>query len=232
MVVEVAMAGRKKTRGNELKLGRRSSDMPGPSAEDLARIALDLFAERHYASVTIKDISRAAKVNSAMIYYYFEDKEDLFRAAIETAIDEAFDLFDSHRDSNKHGNPADAIGDWLNIHVALSRQLRNVVKISMDCKGVIGNLPEGQEPIKRFYSHEDEILQKIIRDGIQQGIFRKVDPAIVATMISTMLDGVMARSLIFEDFDMLTTVREIEQALMLHLGYKVLEPQDVAVRGG
>ena len=226
------MAGKKKTRRNELKLGRRSSAMPGPRAEDLARIALDLFAERHYASVTIKDISRAAKVNSAMIYYYFEDKEDLFRAAIETSIDEAFDLFDSHRDSNKHSNPADAISDWLNIHVALSRRLRNVVKISMDCKGVIGNLPEGQEPIKRFYSHEDEILQKIIRDGIQQGIFRKVDPAIVATMISTILDGVMARSLILEDFDMLTTVREIEQALMLHLGYKALEPQDVAARGG
>ena len=102
----------------------------------------------------------------------------------------------------------------------------------MDCKGVIGNLPEGEEPIKRFYSHEDEILQKIIKDGIQQGIFRKVDPAVVATMISTMLDGVMARSLIIEDFDMSTTVSEIEQALMLHLGYKVLEPQAVAARGG
>lgn len=214
------MAGKKKSTRTSPRLGRRTLEMAGPGADDLARIALDLFAERHFASVTIKDISRAAKVNSAMIYYYFKDKEDLFRAAIERAVDEAFDLFDSHRDSRKHDNPADAISDWLEIHVDLSRQLRNVVKIALDCKGVIGNLKEGQDPIKRFYSHEDKILQRTISDGIQQGIFRKVDPAVVATMISTILDGVMARSIILEDFDMVTTVEEIKQALFSHLGYR------------
>jgi len=226
------MAGKKKTSENELRLGRRTSDRPGPGAADLARIALGLFAERHYSLVTIKDISRAAKVNSAMIYYHFEDKEDLFRAAIESAIDEAFDLFDSHRDSRIHDNPADVISDWLDIHVALSSQLRNVVKISLDCKGVIGNLPEGQEPIKRFYAHEDEILQKAIRDGIEQGQFRPVDPAIVATMISTMLDGVMARSIILKDFEMERTVQEIKQALLLHLGFSDRGGQDSLARDG
>ena len=192
--------------------------MPAPGAKDLAKIALNLFAERHYAMVTIKDISRAAKVNSAMIYYHFNDKEDLFRAAIETAIDEAFELFDSHSNTKKHNNPAEAIGDWLDIHVALAKQLRSVVKISLDCKGVIGNLPESEEPIKRFYRHEDEILQKSIREGIKQGKFRKVDPAVVATMISTILDGVMARSIILSDFDMVGTVEEIKHALWLYLG--------------
>ena len=213
------MAGNRKTTETNPRLGRRTSDMAGPGADDLARIALDLFAERHFASVTIKDISRAAKVNSAMIYYHFDDKEDLFRAAIERAIDEAFDLFDSHRNGSKHDNPADAIIDWLDIHVDLSRQLRNVVKIALDCKGVISNLKQGQDPIQRFYNHEDKILQKTISDGIQQGIFRKVDPAVVATMISTILDGVMARSIILDEFDMVTTVQEIKQALLSHLGY-------------
>jgi len=213
------MAGNRKTTGSNPRLGRRTSDMAGPGADDLARIALDLFAERHFASVTIKDISRAAKVNSAMIYYHFDDKEDLFRAAIERAVDEAFDLFDSHRNSSKHDNPADAIIDWLDIHVDLSRQLRNVVKIALDCKGVIGNLKQRQDPIQRFYNHEDQILQKTISDGIQQGIFRKVDPAVVATMISTILDGVMARSIILDEFDMVTTVQEIKQTLLSHLGY-------------
>lgn len=213
------MIGKRATKQTEQRLGRRTADMSGPRADDLARIALELFAERHYATVTIKDISRAAKVNSAMIYYYFNDKEDLFRAAIESAIDEAFALFESHGKSRKHDNPADAIGDWLDIHVALSKQLRSVVKISLDCKGVIGNLPEGHEPIKRFYRHEDEILQKSLREGIEQGLFRKVNPAVVSTMISTILDGVMARSLILTDFDMERTVQEVKQTLWHHLDY-------------
>lgn len=213
------------TKQPAVKLGRRTSNMSGPSADELARIALGLFAERHYSSVTIKDISRAANVTSAMIYYHFSDKQDLFRASIETAIDEAFELFESHIGTKKHSTPAEAISDWLDIHVALSKQLRSVVKISLDCKGVIGNLPEGHEPIKRFYRHEDKILRKSLREGIEQGMFRKVNPAVVSTMISTILDGVMARSIILSDFDMQRTVKEIKDALWRHLDYKEPKPK-------
>ncbi len=207
-------------RRQEPRLGRRAADRPAPSARELAKIALGLFAERHYALVTIRDISRAANVNSAMIYYHFADKKALFRAAIENAIDEAFEMFEAHRADEQHANPADAISDWLDVHIALAPQLRSVVKISLDCRGVIGNIPEAHEPIKRFYRHEDEILQRSIRDGIDQGVFRAVDPAAVATMISTMLDGVMARSNILGDFDMVGTVEEIRQALWCHLGFQ------------
>ena len=37
--------------------------------------------------------------------------------------------------------------------------------------------------------------------------------------VQPVADRVMARSIILEEFDMVTTVEEIKQALMLHLGY-------------
>ena len=215
-----------------LKTGRRTSNTSRPGAGDLARIALDLFAEHHFAAVTIKDIGQAAKINSAMIYYYYKDKEDLFRAAIESAIDEAFLLFDRHCNNEKHDSPADAIGAWFDIHVHLYKQLRNVVKISLDCKGIVGNIPKANEPIQRFYRHENEILQKFIREGIERGIFRKVDLSIVATMISTVLDGVLARSFFLKDFPMVKTVEEFKQALWLYLGYNRHGTQLRSLNGG
>ncbi len=60
-------------------------------AIELTATALDLFAERDFASVTIKDIANACGVNTALIYYYFTNKEDLFRATIENAITEALE---------------------------------------------------------------------------------------------------------------------------------------------
>ena len=53
--------------------------------------SLDLFAERNFASVTIKDIAKALDVNTALIYYYFDSKTDLFRATIEYAVAGAFE---------------------------------------------------------------------------------------------------------------------------------------------
>jgi len=50
--------------------------------EELTAIALDLFAERGYLDTRIKAIAKKAGINPALIYYYYKDKADLFRAAI------------------------------------------------------------------------------------------------------------------------------------------------------
>jgi AcrR family transcriptional regulator len=210
---------RKRTLESAPKLGRRVAQDSGPSREELAQIALALFAERHFASVSIRDIGRAANINSSMIYYHYVDKQGLFRAAIETAIDAAFALFKANCNSGDKENAADVIDKWIDVHVELSSQLRKVLKISLDCKGIVG-VPDASEPIKRYYRHENEILQAVIRQGMTQGIFIKVDPPAIATMISTMLDGVMARSFIFEDFNIVATVREFKKALWHLLGYQ------------
>ncbi len=224
------MRGKKTQKRTGVSPGRRTANRPRPGPDELARIALDLFAERHFASVTIKDIGRAANVNSAMIYYYYQDKEHLFRAAIESAVDEAFELFATHCNSETHEDPAETILAWFDTHVALYKQLRNVVKISVDCKGVVGTAPGGMEPIKRFYRHENEILQALIRKGIDRGLFHKVDPSVVATMISTILDGTLARSIFLKDFRMVETVEEFKRSIMLYLGYSPLKAKAVPLK--
>jgi AcrR family transcriptional regulator len=200
--------------------GRRTSEAFSPNKDHLAEIALALFADRHFGSVSIRDIGQAAKINSSMIYYHFRDKGDLYRAAIESAIDEAFDLFAEHCNTEKHETPADAISAWFDVHVKLYKRLRNVIKISLDCKGTVDGVPDSKQPIKRFYRHEKAILEDLIRQGIRTGLFRKdVDPSIVATMISTMLDGVLARSIFLKDFNMHETVEAFKQAILLYLGF-------------
>ena len=208
---------RKKVTTRQPRLGRRMANEASPSADDLARIALDLFAERHFSLVTIKDIGEAAGVNSAMIYYHYADKEALFRASIENAVDEVFELFAKHSETQNYDNAEDAIRAWFDVHVTLHKRLRNVIKISMDCKGLVEVLPDIDEPIKRFYRHENKILQKVISNGIKKKAFRDVDPALMATTISTSLDGVLARSNILQDFEMLKVVEELKKAICLHL---------------
>jgi TetR/AcrR family transcriptional regulator len=45
-----------------------------------------LFARQGYAATTIKQISGAAGVNSALLYYYFADKEALYREVLARLI--------------------------------------------------------------------------------------------------------------------------------------------------
>ena len=140
----------------------------------------------------------------------------------------AFDLFAKHYSSEIHEDPAETILAWFDTHVVLYKQLRNVVKISVDCKGVV--VPGGMEPIKRFYRHENEILQDLIRKGTDADLFHKVDPSVAATMISTILDGALARSIFLKDFQMVETVDEFKRAIMLYLGYNPLKAKPLPLK--
>jgi AcrR family transcriptional regulator len=46
-----------------------------------------LFAERGFAATTIKHIGTEAGVNSALLYYYFADKERLYREVLRRLLD-------------------------------------------------------------------------------------------------------------------------------------------------
>jgi AcrR family transcriptional regulator len=56
--------------------------------------ALDLFSRQSYETVTTRDLAAACKVNVALIYYYFKDKDVLFLAVIEHAIDLALNSYE------------------------------------------------------------------------------------------------------------------------------------------
>lgn len=58
------------------------------SARDkILEVAQTRFAENGYAATSVRQIAEAADVNPAMIHYYFGSKEDLLRAALETALE-------------------------------------------------------------------------------------------------------------------------------------------------
>lgn len=51
--------------------------------------ALDRFAEKGFDGASISLIAKTAKINQALIYYYFENKQSILDELINTFIDEA-----------------------------------------------------------------------------------------------------------------------------------------------
>jgi AcrR family transcriptional regulator len=179
--------------------------------------ALDLFAERNFASVTIKDIARALDVNTALLYYYFDSKTDLFRATIEQAVAHAFEHVRSVVDQSD--DPAKVIVVWLESHVNKFAEIHRFVKIALDFRSAHECDPDIAGAIERFYDEERKLLSKVIRQGIKQGLFKPVDPTRMAQFISTYLDGCMVRSVIVPDFDLEGAVDDLHRRVLEMLGY-------------
>jgi AcrR family transcriptional regulator len=198
---------------------------PKPRREDhsTARVdkflaaALQLFAERNFASVTIKDIASALDVNTALLYYYFDSKTDLFRATIEQAVGHAFEHVRSVVDQSD--DPAKVIAAWLESHVNKFAEIHRFVKIALDFRSAHECDPTIARAIESFYDEERKLLSKVIREGIKRGLFKPVDPNRMAQFISTYLDGCMVRLVIVPDFDLEGAVDDLHRRVLEMLGY-------------
>lgn len=186
----------------------------GREAEFL-KAALNLFAESNFASVTIKDIAQSLGVNTALIYYYFENKTDLFRAVIDFALGNAFANMRAIESGSD--DPAELISAWLDHHVDRYAEIHHFVKIALDYKGSTERDPAVDATIANFYAKERELLARFVRLGIDQGRFRRVDPGRMAQFISTHLDGCMVRMVILPNFPLKAEVGDLRRLVLSHL---------------
>ena len=212
---ERTTAGARSFRKARAAISRREAHSAARVNKFLAT-SLDLFAERNFASVTIKDIAKALGVNTALIYYYFDSKTDLFRATIEYAVAGAFENVRALAD--KSADPPSVLSAWLENHVNKYAEIHRFVKIALDFRGAHEGDREIAATIESFYDEERKMLSKIIREGINQGLFSPVDPRRMAQFISTYLDGCMVRLVILPDFDLEDAVRDLYQPRPRHAG--------------
>ena len=186
-------------------------------SREIMSASLQLFAERGFADVTIKDIAGRLGINTALIYYYFKNKEDLFRACLEAAVYDAMASYDTIRGTADH--PVDRINSWFDSNITLSASISNMVKVMLDYTGSTLRLPSVDRLIRRFYEEECRLLAKAFGEGAAMGIFAPLDNEALAQFVSTHLDGIMVAAIIRPGFDIPEAVTVLRGLLFHRLGY-------------
>jgi len=154
--------------------------------------ALRLFAERHYSNVTMRDIAAACGINPALIYHYFESKEDLFRRALGYAIEQLREGYAAAR--AKAADPRSEILSWLDLHVSIAPTVARMTQLMSDHSASREDRTGAGALIADFYAFEQGLLEDCVARGISAGQFRKVDVVKTARTISLQLDGIFYAS--------------------------------------
>ncbi len=172
---------------------RAPAERPG----EIIDAALALFVEKGFAATRLDDVAERAGLSKAAIYLYFDDKIALFQGVIQQAIGSNLGMVEAMLAAHR-GPMAELLPRILEFMASRVEEtpMASVAKLVISESRAF---PE----IGRFYLEEVigrglPLMEGLIKRGIAQGEFRKVDPVLtVRSIIGAMLLAVIWRT-VFE----------------------------------
>jgi len=150
-----------------------------PTRRRILRVAQRLFADGGYDGVSVGELARAARVNRAMLYYYFKDKRDLYRRTITNVLELIPALWE--RDDLKTGAPAERLDRYV---AALWEALaENRDALPMIMRELASGGPERELIFNRYLVPNAVFVGKIIEEGISTGDFSPAAPSFVTVAL-------------------------------------------------
>jgi len=167
----------------------------------IQRAALLAFSRKGYHRTTMRDIADFAGIGKSTIYEYFESKEELFLSLIDFAGSQF--LENIKKAVKDIRDPLAALKKILNASTQSYRDWRDFLRLIILFFGETTADRELSSPkfiarLKNFYEILREELRLIVERGIEEGIFRDVDPQDVSSFLIALIDGLSFHWLIEE----------------------------------
>jgi AcrR family transcriptional regulator len=134
---------------------------------------MDLFAEKGYASSSVREIVSAAGVTKPVLYYYFQSKEGLFQAILDSAAEEQEVILQEALQK-----PGTALERIVHLYRRIYQGLMENVQLFKLINHLFFGPPQGAPgyDIERFHRRMAEVIKEIYLGGLRQGEVRAIDP--------------------------------------------------------
>ncbi len=176
-------------------------DDPNPaedsgSKEKILIAARTEFAHEGLAGARVDRIAERAGVNKAMIYYYFQSKENLHAAVIRSHVQHIADLVRNRFE--KPGTLEDYLAELLNGHVELMRQTPEFIPIMLH--ELADPRPEFLDQMATLMveSGIPKVMRGKFEEGRKDGTIREFDPRQMVVSLITMSIGYFIMSPIMD----------------------------------
>jgi len=168
------------------RLGTRGR--PEESRAAILKAAVREFAEEGVAGARTEAIARSAGVNKALLYYYFKDKEAIYRAVLDQVFGGVRAAI--HKALSQDLPPGEKLARYVCAHfdyIASNPLYPRIVQAEFLGAGH-GDPSRLQRLAKQYFRPVFQDLSGLLHEGAQSGDFRRVDPLhFIPSMISVIV---------------------------------------------
>jgi len=152
--------------------------VPKTSRERIISAAIEVFSEKGKHGSRMEEIAARAGVNRAMVYYYFSDRENLYRTVLLTIFKTLFSIVGGRFDYalNEISDPVERIKYISRLYSRTIFEHQQYVRVllealtggSDDIPGIIREVRQKNIPF------DQEKLAAMLKDGIMKKTFRQI----------------------------------------------------------
>lgn len=167
---------------------------------EIIHAARTLFVSQGYSATKVADVAKLAGVQPGTLYVYFENKEALFKAVVESSLKPVWEMADSLL-SNFHGSSQDIIRMLVQEYWDLME--------SDTCRGIpklITTEAENFPELAAFYSQNvlakaKQIIYRILEYALERKEIQLLNMEMTSRVIMLMLHEMLIYSHSFADHE-------------------------------
>lgn len=151
--------------------------------DKILHAALKLFHRQGYFKTSVHDIREEAKVSIGLVYRYFRSKEEIAQALFSEISEDVYANIEKIID--QHATAHDRCRAIMAYYFDLTEQHPELVDFIIFARHK--EIMPGSEPV--CSGKAPSLIRGVVQDGIKNGEFRKMHPAVAAPSVF----GVMIR---------------------------------------
>ncbi len=142
--------------------------------------AAELFARKGYAGTTVREIVAAGQVTKPVLYYYFGNKEGIYLELMREAFTRLDELLAASQEDEES-----ASRKILRLFDRVYTLFTENIKAARVMYAIYYGPPQGAPffDFEAYHFKFQQTIQRLVREGIRRGEFRKADPGEMAWAI-------------------------------------------------
>lgn len=150
----------------------------------IARAARDVFAEKGFASATMREVAAAARMHVPTMYQYFRSKEEILELVYDWTISQAVEAMTPVLESA--GTADEKIEPIVRQLHNMNLQLRRgTLVMNRETRSLS---TQARERVLGHYATMVRRLGEVISRGQAEGTFRDMDPELAAVFVDALAD--------------------------------------------
>jgi AcrR family transcriptional regulator len=134
---------------------------------------------------TMKEIASDLGMSKAALYYYFPDKEGLFKAVVEMEQGEFFQVV--AQTQQNIAEPDVMLREYIRIRLKYFKTLFNLSRLRIEEFNHMK--PMLSDTLNEFRSREETLVRELITLGNEKGVFHTQSPADMAALFIDVIKG-------------------------------------------